>query len=171
MRRLIADTGTVHRNRAVAEQDLALNRMDAEERGQELPLTLALQSAQAEDLAAMQIEADIMKALAGAEIADGEDDRRRKHLSRSAASEGRFAASARPTMSCTRSVVVVPDGGNGGDVLAILEHRDAVGDGEDLLQTVGDEDDRRPLVAQSDARARRGARPDRCRGPRSPHPG
>ena len=69
--------------------------MDAKEGGEELPLTLALQAAQAEDLAAMEIEADVVKAFARAQIADREDDRRRKHLS-GAALAGRPPASADP---------------------------------------------------------------------------
>ena len=139
-------TGTAHRDRLIAEQDLSLNRMDAEEGGEELPLPLALQAAQAEDLAAMEIEADIMKALAGAEIADREDDRRRKHLS-----DWRLRREDILHLPADHELHQIvrrrARRGHGGDVLAVLEDRDAVGDREDLFQTVGDEDDRRAVVA------------------------
>ena len=135
--------GTAHRDRPIAEQDLSLNRMDPEEGGEELPLTLALQAAQAEDLAAMEIEADVMKAFAGAEIADREDDWRRKHLG-----DWRFRGEDLLHLPAHHELHQIgrrrARGGNGGDVLAVLEDRDAVGDGEDLLQTMGDEDDRCP---------------------------
>ena len=93
--------GTAHRDRLIAKQNLSLNRMDAEEGGEELPLALALQAAQAEDLTPMEIEADIVKAFAGAEIADSEDDRRFKHLS-----DRRFGGK---TSSIWRPTIAAPD--------------------------------------------------------------
>ena len=120
--------------------------MDAKEGGEELPLTLTLQAAQAKDFAAMEIEADVMKAFAGAQIADREDDRRRKHLSgkRLRREDLLHLPTHHELHQIGRRRA---RRGNGGNVLAILEHRDAVGDGKDLLQTMGDEDDRRPVVA------------------------
>ena len=40
-----------------------------------------------------------------------------------------------------------------GDVLAVAQNRDAVGDGEDFLQLVANEDDRNAIVAQLSAAA------------------
>ena len=130
MRRLHRCTRTADRNRAVAEQDLSLNRMETEEGGEELPLTLALQTAQAEDFAPMQIEADVMKALAGAQVADREDDRRRKHLSGERLRREDLLHLP-PHHELHQVGRRRARRGHGGDVLAVLEHRDAVGDGED----------------------------------------
>ena len=80
MPRCIAARGPRTVTGSIVEQDLALNRVEPEERGEQLALSLALQTAQTEDLPAMQIEADVVEALAGAEVADREDDRRRQHL-------------------------------------------------------------------------------------------
>src|SRR5215212_7735572 len=89
-----------------------------------------------------------MESLAGTEIADREDDRRRTHLGgwRLRREDILHLAADHELDQIVRRRA---RRGHSGDVLAVLEDRDAVGDGEDLFQTVGDEDDRRAVVAQA----------------------
>ena len=66
---------------------------------------------------------------------------------------GKMSVISRPTMYLTSSIGGRSLGRHGGDVFAVLEHRDPVGDREDLLQPVRDEHHRHTPIAQ---RAQRG---------------
>jgi hypothetical protein len=129
------------------EQHLALDAVQPEERGQQVALPLSLQAAQSQNLAAVQVKIDVLKAMTRAEIADGKHHRlRHQLLDRRLGREdiGNLAADHELDQLVGRRSL----SGHRGDVFAVLEHRDPVGDREDLLQPVRDEDHRHPPVAQ-----------------------
>ena len=130
------------------EMNLALDRMEPEERGQQFALALPLQPTQAENLALVQLERDVPELLAGAEVPHGEHDRGREQIG-----QRRFRRKDVPHLAPDHMLHEVsrrrPGGRNGDHVRAVFEDGDAVGDGEDFLQPVGDEDDADPLLPQA----------------------
>ncbi len=138
---------SAHRRGLAIEQDLALDPMQPEKRGQQLALPLALQPAEAQDLAPMQIEIDVLEAVPGAEIANREHHRSGyQFLDRWLRWED--IGDLAPDHELDQLVGRGARSGHRGDVLAVLEHRDPVGDREDLFQPVGNEDHGHTPVAQ-----------------------
>ena len=62
---------------------------------------------------------------------------------------GKSWVTSRPTISRTISATLVEAMGVGGDVGAVAHHGDGVAEGEDLVEAVGDEQQRAALVAQA----------------------
>ena len=124
-------------------------RRDAEEGEADIGAPGADQAGEAQHLAAVQVEADVL-----------EDARRgRARAPRAAARRARPAAAAeaaptsRPTMSAMALAGVASARGRRRDQPPVAEDGDAVGDLEHLLHAVADEQDRDALVAQRRARA------------------
>ena len=100
----------------------------------------------------MQIEIDMLEPVPRAEIAD-----RKHHRLRHELIDGRFGWKDVGDLA-TNHVLDQLIGGrslgrHGGDVFAVLEHRDPVGNGKNLFQPVRDENNRHAPIAQ---RAQRG---------------
>ncbi len=128
--------GPLARDRHVLDADLAaVAAIDAGRGADELALALALDTGQADDLAGMDDEIDLVEA-AAAQSVDGKDRRaNRRRLGRKDLAE-RPAGDQRDDLG-RRDRVRRP----AVDDLAVAHHRDAVGQFVDLVQPVGDIDD------------------------------
>ena len=112
---------------------------DAEDGLEQLGAAGALEPGDADDLAGAQGEVDAVDVpVAGAaQLEPGLADLGARELGR-----GRTTRSAGPTISRTSVGVVELAGGPGGDLAAVLEDGDRVAEVEDLLEPVGDVEDR-----------------------------
>ena len=147
----LAAAGEPGRPRASPTRDLALDAAQhAEEREQQLLLALAVEAAEADDLAAADGDVDAVEAVLPAQAADVEQRRRAR---RAPGFGGNCASTSRPIISRTISRAGAGALGEGLDVAAVAEDRERVAERLDLVHPVRDED-RGDALAPS-ARARR----------------
>ena len=126
----------------------------------QLGAAAAHQTGEPEDLAGVEVEADVVDAVSGREVADlraGEPPSDRRAL---LPLEGLLHRSC-PTMASMIWFMVSVGRVLGQDVPAVAQDGDAVGDAEDLLHAVRDVDDRDASRLEPLRPARRATRP-RC---------
>ena len=136
-------------------------RLDAEQRQADIGAAGADQPGEAQHLAATHIEADVLEDALAAEPVDTDSS-----TSPGVAGGARLKQSpiSRPTMSAiSASAASSRPRGRVEIVPAVAEHRHPVGDLEDLLQAVADEQDRR-----RPGRAGRATCRNSCAAPRGP---
>ena len=136
------------RNRRARDPDFArYAAQDAEQRQQQFALALPVEAAQSNDFAGFGGERNVAQPVGPAQVPDLEERRRavrpRGRLRR------KDVAIFAPDHHLDDLVVGLGSGGVGRDIGAVPEHRAFVGELGDLMHAVGDEQERKTLLAQA----------------------
>ena len=143
----LAARGPPHRHRLAVDQDLAGDAAEhAEERQQQVALALAVESAEADDLAGADAQRDVLQPVGPGEVARLQHRRLvARHLHRLRREDVAVFAADHQLDDLG---VGLRAGLVGRDVAAVAEHRALVGELGDLLHAVRDVEDAEPLVPQ-----------------------